>query len=484
MPALTFPLPPQLIPGAVVNQPYNFLLPVPAGGIGPFHYQLGTYGHGDFGVFGSGFPPPGITVTPDGHVSGRPKAPTDQRGFGNRRGVYTFNICAIDDTTGESDCKQTNLVVIPPFQRFLTVTKGGTGTGTITVTPPGVACGTICTKVDGTFPDDGITRVKLTAKKDEGSIFTGWSQDCAGIQPCEFLMSQKMVRVLVVFTGSGTGRIIDSVPPGIQNCRRGSIEGCSAEFPVGITVNLRQEADRDSNFVQWETGCDEPKGQICIFTLGKDEDDHGVSARFDLAPVPAPVANFSWIPLSPTTNQSVQFTDTSMGPPTSWLWNFGDGTTSTLQNPTHSYSNAGRYDISLTVTNAAGRDTTARSITVSAPVVSLAFAITSAACRFQRSLGPNDSVFEVAVAGTAAGPVGARLVLPGLPGYLSESWTSSWGDGRSEISDRAANQPANTSWTATLIVGGRPGSSKTVEGYVRTSDSSQRVTDRRQLTCQ
>ena len=55
--------------------------------------------------------------------------------------------------------------------------------------------------------------------------------------------------------------------------------------------------------------------------------------------------------------QNIQFTDLSIGTSnTNWLWNFGDGNTSTLQNPTHSYSSAGPFTVTLTVTNAYGND--------------------------------------------------------------------------------------------------------------------------------
>ncbi|WP_421908845.1 PKD domain-containing protein [Methanolacinia petrolearia] len=50
------------------------------------------------------------------------------------------------------------------------------------------------------------------------------------------------------------------------------------------------------------------------------------------------------------------FTDLSTGAPTSWYWDFGDGETSTGQNPTHVYTWQGWYDVSLTVTNADGSD--------------------------------------------------------------------------------------------------------------------------------
>jgi len=54
----------------------------------------------------------------------------------------------------------------------------------------------------------------------------------------------------------------------------------------------------------------------------------------------------------------VQFTDQSLGYPiSSWAWDFGDGANSTEQNPIHTYTNYGTYNVSLTVTNAVGEDT-------------------------------------------------------------------------------------------------------------------------------
>ncbi|MBK9637895.1 MAG: PKD domain-containing protein [Bacteroidetes bacterium] len=54
----------------------------------------------------------------------------------------------------------------------------------------------------------------------------------------------------------------------------------------------------------------------------------------------------------------VQFYDSSVvvtgSPINQWLWNFGDGTTSTLQNPLHTFSAVGSYSVSLLVTNAGG----------------------------------------------------------------------------------------------------------------------------------
>lgn len=68
-----------------------------------------------------------------------------------------------------------------------------------------------------------------------------------------------------------------------------------------------------------------------------------------------PVTNFNASATS-TCSGIVSFTDASTFSPTSWLWNFGDGNQSTLQNPTHTYTSSGTYTVSLTTTNAFGSD--------------------------------------------------------------------------------------------------------------------------------
>ncbi len=54
---------------------------------------------------------------------------------------------------------------------------------------------------------------------------------------------------------------------------------------------------------------------------------------------------------------TVTFTDTSLGDITSWLWNFGDGSTSTEQNPVHIYQKQGNYSVRLAVAGPAGTST-------------------------------------------------------------------------------------------------------------------------------
>lgn len=72
--------------------------------------------------------------------------------------------------------------------------------------------------------------------------------------------------------------------------------------------------------------------------------------RIQAPPCPL-VANFSGAPLSGCAPLNVSFSDLSTGGATSWAWNFGDGGTSTQQNPAHAYQTAGSFSVTLTVSN-------------------------------------------------------------------------------------------------------------------------------------
>jgi PKD repeat protein len=80
-------------------------------------------------------------------------------------------------------------------------------------------------------------------------------------------------------------------------------------------------------------------------------------------PTPAvvtPVASFYGSPTTGNVPLSVSFTDVSSNTPTSWFWEFGDGTNSTLQNPSHAYTRSGFKNVALTATNSAGSNITVR----------------------------------------------------------------------------------------------------------------------------
>ncbi|MBN1889643.1 MAG: PKD domain-containing protein, partial [Thermoflexales bacterium] len=79
----------------------------------------------------------------------------------------------------------------------------------------------------------------------------------------------------------------------------------------------------------------------------------------------APVAGFVPSSASVTVGQVVSFTNTTAGTePISYVWTFGDGGSSTLVNPTHSYGAADDYTVILTATNDYGQDTASATISV------------------------------------------------------------------------------------------------------------------------
>ena len=68
----------------------------------------------------------------------------------------------------------------------------------------------------------------------------------------------------------------------------------------------------------------------------------GFTVALEGAPGPGPVSG--------THPLTINFADTSTPAPTAWHWDFGDGNTSALQNPSHTYTSAGTYSVTLTAT--------------------------------------------------------------------------------------------------------------------------------------
>jgi PKD repeat protein len=83
-------------------------------------------------------------------------------------------------------------------------------------------------------------------------------------------------------------------------------------------------------------------------------------------------ASYTYSPASPTAGQAVQFTDTSSGTPTSWLWNFNDGTTSVVQNPSHIFATAGAYSVNLMASNTTGANNITKTVVIASPSLPVA----------------------------------------------------------------------------------------------------------------
>lgn len=84
----------------------------------------------------------------------------------------------------------------------------------------------------------------------------------------------------------------------------------------------------------------------------------------NVLPASTLIVSFTYSPSSPNPGQAVQFTDTSTGAPTSWQWDFGDGATGNVRNPSHVFSTAASYTVTLTLRNDTDSNSASRTINV------------------------------------------------------------------------------------------------------------------------
>lgn len=152
---------------------------------------------------------------------------------------------------------------------------------------------------------------------------------------------------------------------------------------------------------------------------------------------------------------SVQFIDTSSYSPTSWTWSFGDGGTSTVQSPVHTYIAAGTYTVTLTTTNADGSDTRTRS-----GYISLSKSATAPVALFITNTTSGSQPFAVQfVDSSSNSPTG---------------WAWSFGDGGTSTEQNPVHTYSGTgTFTVTLTAVNRAGSSTvSKDGYITVAESS------------
>ena len=110
----------------------------------------------------------------------------------------------------------------------------------------------------------------------------------------------------------------------------------------------------------------------CNWGTGIPMTNYYIKSGYNVIGVPS--ANFTANATNGSAPMDVQFTDHSTNSPTYWSWDFGDGSTSTEQNPAHTYTKPGVYTVSLTATNAGGSNTETQTVTVNdvtAPMVNI-----------------------------------------------------------------------------------------------------------------
>ena len=163
-----------------------------------------------------------------------------------------------------------------------------------------------------------------------------------------------------------------------------------------------------------------------------------------------PVADFEASPVWGVAPLSVEFTDLSTDSVTSWSWDFGDGTASSLQHPNHSYETADTFTVSLKVTGPGGSDTITKPdfIRVIQPPPHASFSADTT-----RGLYPLDIQFTDLSTGSIT------------------EWFWDFGDGSASSEQHPSHTFATIdSFTVSLIVTGPGGADTlTLENYIITS---------------
>ena len=199
----------------------------------------------------------------------------------NAVAATTYRI-AVDGAGGAEGNFELDLQAVGTPRHLLTVTKSGSGDGTVSSTPAGIDCGSSC---EHEF-DQGTT-VTLTATSDSNSTFTGWSGGgCSGSGTCQVQLSsdrsvtanftenapdQRSLSVSKAGSGSGT---VGSTPAGIA-CGL----SCSAAFVEGAVVTLTATPDSGSVFAGWSGACSGSAG--CQVTMSQVRT---VTATFNAKP--------------------------------------------------------------------------------------------------------------------------------------------------------------------------------------------------------
>ena len=159
--------------------------------------------------------------------------------------------------------------------------------------------------------------------------------------------------------------VTNGLPEGAQFTALKFDPASPSTFYAATTVGLYRSTDRGTTWAPFDTGLTNPFVNAFAIAPGSATLYLGTLLqgvyRF---PTPPPVADFTWAGI-PIAGQVFGFTDLSTGGPNSWSWTFGDGGASNVPYPTHTFAAAGSYQISLTVTNAAGPSTKTQTVTVS-----------------------------------------------------------------------------------------------------------------------
>ena len=138
---------------------------------------------------------------------------------------------------------------------------------------------------------------------------------------------------------------------------------------VFVAVGAEGTVLTSTDGVHWQAGGDAGDGDLLdVAQFGSEltaVGRHGIVMRSACAdPDQLPAPRFAWRPTLPEEGAPVHFVDLSLGTPTSWRWEFGDGDSANGPSATHVFSEDGIWPVTLTVENDHGSATAYAPVTV------------------------------------------------------------------------------------------------------------------------
>ncbi len=282
----------------------------------------------------------------------------------------TYNVCLISGNACGNDTSCSNVTVTSPCPK------------------PGANFNSSSSGLTATFTD------LSSASPTSWNWNFGDAQTSASQSPSHTYSSAGTYTVCMIATNS-CGSDTTCVPVTVSTGCNSPVANFNS-IPSGLTVNFVDQSSNSPAAWSWNFGDATSSASqnpvktysaggtynVCLIVNNSCGNDTLCKSVPVSLPCPKPVANFS----NSKNGLVVAFTDISSGSPTLWSWNFGDATTSALQNPTKTYSTAGTYNVCLIAVNSCGSDTTCISVTValncSTPVANFTFLANNLAVSF------------------------------------------------------------------------------------------------------
>lgn len=153
----------------------------------------------------------------------------------------------------------------------------------------------------------------------------------------------------VIFDGYGTVILPNGSHEALREMRISKFTTEFETYFMGTWSNVFSTTDTDTTY-NWYGKNNPNLASVSIF----DGEIFSISYSINEVQEVAPVADFTYTELE---NGTISFEDQSSNAPTAWSWDFGDGSTSTSQNPEHTFTTSDTYNVCLTATNGAGSNT-------------------------------------------------------------------------------------------------------------------------------